>query len=265
VRAQQLVGQAVPLSAAVAEYWDEHIHDLAVATEPVGSSGFFQQLDAYRFEKLNYLPRLVNFNGYAGQELLEVGCGAGIDLARFAQGGAIVTGIDLSSVAIDLARQNLGQRGLAADLRVMDGQSMAFPGGRFDVVYAHGVLQYAADPERMIAEIHRVLKPEGLAILMVYNRLSWLNALSKVMKVELEHEDAPVLRKYSAAEFRRLLAIFARVQIVPERFPVKTQLHRGAKARLYNGLFVTAFNVLPKAIIRPTGWHLMAFANKNGT
>ena len=34
---------------------------------------------------------------------------------------------------------------------------------------------------------------------MVYNRVSWLNALSKVMKVPLEHEDAPVLKKYSIA------------------------------------------------------------------
>ena len=37
---------------------------------------------------------------------------------------------------------------------------------------------------------------------MVYNRVSWLNAMSKVTKVALEHEDAPVLKKFSIAEFR---------------------------------------------------------------
>ena len=36
---------------------------------------------------------------------------------------------------------------------------------------------------------------------MVYNRVSWLHTLSKLMKVELEHEDAPVLRLYSIPEF----------------------------------------------------------------
>ena len=43
----------------ITEYWDEHIHDLAITTHPVGSSGFFQQLDDYRYDKLNYLPHQV--------------------------------------------------------------------------------------------------------------------------------------------------------------------------------------------------------------
>ena len=63
----------------------------------------------------------------------------------------------------------------------------------------------------------------------VYNRISWLNALSKLMKVPLEHEDAPVLGKYSAGEFRALLSGFSDVRIVEERFPVKSRLHGGWK------------------------------------
>ncbi len=39
----------------------------------------------------------------------------------------------------------------------------------------------------------------------VYNRVSWLNALSKVMKTPLEHEDAPVLKRYSIGELRALI------------------------------------------------------------
>jgi hypothetical protein len=82
------------------------------------------------------------------------------------------------------------------------------------------------------------------------------------MKVPLEHEDAPVLKKYSRQEFRQLLAPFAHVRIVAERFPVKTHLHHGLKATLYNGIFVGAFDWLPKSLVRPLGWHLMAFARK---
>ena len=40
----------------------------------------------------------------------------------------------------------------------MNGECMQFADNTFDVVYAHGVLQYTADTERMIGEIHRVLK-----------------------------------------------------------------------------------------------------------
>jgi ubiquinone/menaquinone biosynthesis C-methylase UbiE len=248
--------------AAIGAYWNDHIHDLEIATEPVGSAGFFRELDEYRFDKLRYLPQVVDFSGYTGKTLLEVGCGAGIDLVRFARGGAIVTGVDLAEVSIDLAKENFAQNGLEADLRVMNGEALTFPDSSFDVVYGHGVLQYTADAPQMVREMHRVLKPGGEAIFMVYNKYSWLNALSKLMKVDLEHQDAPVLKKYSIGEFKAMLRSFAQVRIAPERFPVESRLHHGLKAALYNKVFVKTFNILPRFLVRPTGWHIMAFATK---
>lgn len=248
---------------AIRAYWNEHIHDLEIATHPIGSRGFFRELDEYRFDKLRYLPRLVSFDGYGDKELLEVGCGVGIDLVRFARGGARVSGIDLAETSIELARQYFQGEGLDAELAVMNGEDMTFPDATFDVVYAHGVLQYTANAAKMIDEIYRVLKPGGEAITMVYNRHSWLNGLSKLMKVELEHEDAPVLCKYSIREYRQLLKPFSEAEIIPERFPVPSRLHGGLKGALYNRLFVGAFNTVPRTLVRPLGWHLMAFARKD--
>jgi SAM-dependent methyltransferase len=114
----------------------------------------------------------------------------------------------------------------------------------------------------MIAEIHRVLKPGGTAILMVYNKHSWLNLMRNLTKVPLEHEDAPILKKFSARELKRFLHPFQEYRIVPERFPVKTKLHSGWKAQLFNSVFVGTFNLLPKPWIKPFGWHLIAFAIK---
>ncbi len=247
---------------AIGNYWNERIHDLEIATHPVGSAGFFRELDEYRFDKLRYLPEVVDFPSYKGKKMLEVGCGVGIDLVRFARAGAIVTGVDLAQVSIDLAKKNFEQNGLEADLRVMNGEALEFPDNSFDVVYAHGVLQYTADAYQMARELYRVLKPGGEAIVMVYNKYSWLNALSKLMSVDLEHEDAPVLEKYSIGDLKKILRPFSQVRIVPERFPVESKLHHGLKATLYNTFFVKAFNLLPRALVRPTGWHLMAFARK---
>ena len=246
----------------IREYWNRHIHDLEITTHPVGSPGFFADLDQYHFEKLHHLLRLVDFNGYAGRRVLEVGCGAGTDLARFARGGAIVTGVDLSSSAIALARQNFDQLGLTADLREADGEHLPFANDTFDLVYAHGVVQYTANPQALVAECGRVLKPNGQAVFQVYNRISWLNALSKLMKVPLEHDDAPVLLKYSAGEFRRLLKGFRDVRIVEERFPVKSRLHKGWKGTMFNTLFVGTFNTVPRPLVRRFGWHLLAFCRK---
>ena len=247
---------------AVRDYWNRHIHDLEITRHPVGSRGFFDDLDQYHFEKLHHLLRLVAFDGYRGQSVLEVGCGAGVDLARFARGGAAVTGVDLAPSAIELARANFAQQGLQGAFEVADGEHLPFPDTCFDLVYAHGVVQYAANPQRLVDECRRVLVPGGQAIFQVYNRVSWLNALSKLMKVGLEHDDAPVLRKFSIGEFRRLLSGFRDVRIVPERFPVKSRLHGGWKGAVYNGLFVGAFNVLPRPLVRRFGWHLLAFCRK---
>lgn len=255
--------KTVSSNQAVAAYWNDHIHDLTVARSPVGTAAFFQELADYRFSKLRYLPRQVNFDGYAGLNVLEVGCGIGTDLVRFAQGGALVTGIDLASVAIDLAETNFQQRGLPGSFYQMDGADMRFDDGTFNLVYAHGVLQYAVDPAGIISEIVRVLRPGGSAILMVYNRNSWLNLLSTLTRVPRQHEDAPVCQLYSAAEFAELLAPFSSFRIVPERFPVATKSHSGWKATLYNELFVKGFELLPRPLVQRFGWHLLAFASKS--
>ena len=246
----------------VRAYWNTRIHDLSMTTQPVGTKAFFDELEDYRFDKLKYLTRIVDFGSYRGLRLLEVGCGVGTDLVRFAKGGAFVTGIDLSERAVDLCRRNLAANGVSGDVQVMDGEQMRYSDDTFDVVYAHGVLQYSPNPNAMIGEIHRVLKLGGPAIVMVYNRYSWLNLMSKVMHVDLEHEDAPVFLTFSQREFRELLQPFSRCHIVPERFPVPSRLHRGWKALLYNRLFVPAFSLLPRRLIQPLGWHLMATATK---
>ena len=246
----------------VRSYWNRHIHDLEITQHPVGSRGFFDDLDQYHFEKLHHLLRLVNFDGYSGQRVLEVGCGAAVDLARFAKGGALVTGVDIAPSAIELARANFEQQRLHGSFQVADGERLPFPDGSFDLVYAHGVVQYTVNPKRLVDQCHRVLAPGGEAIFQAYNRVSWLNALSKLMRVGLEHDDAPVLLKFSIGEFRRLLAGFSQVRVVPERFPVTSRLHGGWKGTAYNRVFVGTFNALPRPLVRRFGWHLLAFCRK---
>lgn len=249
-------------NAAVRAYWNDHIHDLAISQHPPGSPGFFEDLDEYHFDKLHHLLRLIPFDGLAGRRVLDVGCGTGVDLVRFAKGGAHATGVDIADNAIALARRNFAHRGLPAKLLVADGERLPFADGQFDFVFAHGVAQYTTDGPRLVGEVHRVLKPGGEAVFQGYNRLSWLNALSALMKVDLEHEGAPVLRKYSPAEFKALVSVFPDVRVVYERFPVKSRLHGGWKGLAFNTFFVGTFNALPRTLVERYGWHLLAFCRK---
>ena len=173
-----------------------------------------------------------------------------------------MTGLDIAPSAAALTKQNLTQQGLWAGVGVADGETLPFADGSFDFVYAHGVVQYTTDDRRLVEECHRVLRPGGTALFQVYNRVSWLQLLSKVMKVPLEHEDAPVLRRYSIGEFRALLRPFGAVDIIPERFPVRSRLHKGWKGTVFNACFVGTFNALPRAWVRRFGWHLLAFGRK---
>lgn len=248
---------------AVREYWNNHIHDWKVARSEPGSKEFFEEIETYRFEKLHYLPQLVDFSGYTDRRVLDVGCGVGNDLSRFAKGGAQTVGIDLAGHSIELARRNFEQRGLSGEFHVMNGEQLDLPDNSFDLVYCHTVLHFTPHPERMVGEIYRVMKPGGKAILMTVNRHSWLNVMHKLMNVEIDHLDSPVFYKYTRREFRDLLSAFDDVTIVAERFPVPTKVHEGFKAKMYNGLFVQLFNRLPRRWIRWSGHHLIAFASKS--
>lgn len=247
---------------AVREFWDNHIHDWKVAKSPAGSAEFFQEIEDYRFEKLHYLPRVVDFNGYANRFVLDLGCGVGNDLSRFTRGGARVVGVDLAPHSIELAKRNYSQRGLDGDFAVMDGENLALGDGLFDLVYCHTVLHFTPDPEAMVREIHRVLKPGGEAIIMTVNRKSWLNFMHRWMKVKIDHLDAPVFRQYTRSEFERMLTPFAERRIVMERFPVKTKVHGGWKGALFNSLFVGPFNAMPRSWVRGSGHHMLAFVKK---
>jgi 2-polyprenyl-3-methyl-5-hydroxy-6-metoxy-1,4-benzoquinol methylase len=248
--------------AAVEEFWDEHVHDWKIAKSKPGTAEFFEEIEEYRYEKLDYLADAIDFERFSGKSILDVGVGVGNDLSRFARAGGIVTGVDLSKKSIELATANFRFRKLEGDFYKMNAESLQFPDNYFDAVFCHTVLHFTPNPDAMIREIHRVLKPGGEAILMTINRRSWMLFLHRVMKVELDYLDAPVYHTFSISEFRELLCDFTNTRVVPHRFPVPTKIHKGLKATVYNSVFVGLFNAMPRSIIEPAGHHLIAYAIK---
>lgn len=248
----------------VRAYWNEFINDIEVTDLPIGTSEFFDALERYRYEKIDYLRDYVGFQRYKGKKVLEVGCGVGIDLLQFARAGALVTAIDLTENAVKLAKANLAREGYRADIRVGNAERLDFPDGSFDVVYSHGVLHHTTDTRKAVSEVHRVLRAGGEAVIMLYKRYSWFNLVATLSRTPIEHpkKDAPIIRRYTTGECRRLFHRFREVQIHVDRFPKRTLKHQNFLAELNNHVLVPFFEMLPDFIKRRFGWHIMIRATK---
>ena len=101
----------------------------------------------------------------ANRRVLVFGCGSGAQSFYLAKANAQVAGIDISSVAIGLARKRAIQEGVEKNTSfyVMDCEAMAFPDNCFDIIIAAGVLHHL-DLPRAYREMARTLKPDGQII-----------------------------------------------------------------------------------------------------
>jgi SAM-dependent methyltransferase len=101
--------------------------------------------------------------------VLDVGIGGGRHAYFFAAEGFRVSGVDFSAESVAHARRWLESAGLHADLRAADMRALPFPDAHFDAVVAIASLYYTdeAGVRAGIAEIHRVLKPRGKALVLV--------------------------------------------------------------------------------------------------
>jgi ubiquinone/menaquinone biosynthesis C-methylase UbiE len=154
---------------------------------PCGSGGAGGELGTRRnLESLlehseSYAPWASETLGRAdapGLDLLDVGCGPGLELVRFASAGARVTGVDLVAAHVEQARRNLEAMSLSGTVAIGDAERLNLEDRIFDRVISFNALQFTPSMERALGEIHRVLRPGGDARVVVYHRDSvyfWLH------------------------------------------------------------------------------------------
>ena len=141
-------------------WWDENepLNLLRTSINP-GRFGYFSQvlIKQLRIET-------------EGKKILDVGCGGGILAEEFARLGCQVIGIDPSASSLATARAHAQQAGLYIDYRVGSGEDLPFANESFEIVYCSDVLEHVNDLEKVISEIARVLKPNGVFLYDTINR-----------------------------------------------------------------------------------------------
>lgn len=240
-----------------------------------GTREFFDEVERHRYEEYApWMPRVMDFSAFAGRRLLEVGCGMGTDLLQFARGGARVTGVDLTPRSIEISRHHLKLYGQSGDFALTDAEKLPFADESFDVAYSNGVLHHTPDTGAAVREIHRVLRPGGLARVMLYHRSSWYywseivlhrgllrgqllrgqtaeEIMSRYVEVN-EGEGRPLVKVYSRRQARELFSMFSEV---------RTEVQQ-----LTRGDFYFLGRAVPESILRAlgsrVGWNVIISARK---
>ena len=157
-----------------ATWWDkdEAFSSLLTILNP-GRFGYFREV-LLEQEKIDPL----------GKKTLDIGCGGGLLAEEFARLGCQVTGVDPSEPSLVVARRHAEQQGLMIDYRQGVGEHLPFADASFDIVYCCDVLEHVTELRAVIAEIARVLKPEGFFFYDTINR----TLVSKVITIKLLQE-----------------------------------------------------------------------------
>lgn len=146
-----------------------------------------------------------------GLRCLDLGSGSGLFSSFLARSGGAVTALDLTEAGVKLTRRTNRFFGTDVDVVRGDAENAPFSDGAFDFVYSWGVLHHTSDMDRAMAEMSRMLKPEGRGMMMVYHKTSvvyylhglfWLFVRGKLFK---GHGLASVQRFYTDGFYHRYL------------------------------------------------------------
>lgn len=246
---------------SVREFWEQASCGEDLYLADLGRDGYLDQA-RQRYELEPYIEEFAGFADSKGKRVLEIGVGLGADHQRFAAVGAQLSGIDLTARAVDHARRRLNLFGLTSNLSVGDAEKLVFADATFDVVYSWGVIHHSPDTPAIVAQIHRVLRPGGVARIMIYHKWSivgsmlWVRyALLRVKPwmplrtIYSRYLESPGTKAYSMQDARRMFASFSAVRI-------RTVLTHGdllesaAGQRHRGALLSVARRIWPRALLR---------------
>jgi SAM-dependent methyltransferase len=141
--------------------------------------------------KDNPQRRLDNIEKHATDDIsqfLEVGCGLGYGLEEAMRRGWTVNGQEVSQFFAEQVESRLGTKVFVGQL-----EDAHYPENYFDVVYVDSVLEHLPQPVEMLTEIHRILKPHGIAYITVTNEDAFINKFRGLLFKILQPSRCPIL------------------------------------------------------------------------
>ncbi len=162
-----------PKVSEIKDFWNDN---------PVGSNfvayqqdkSFYEKYDTFRYSTEGHILEELDKIDFKDKKVLEIGLGQGADSMQIIERGAIYHGIDLTEESVRRVKERFSLYNKAyKEVQVANAEAIPYEDNFFDIVYSHGVIHHSHKIENIVAEIHRVLKPGGKAIIMLYHKNSF--------------------------------------------------------------------------------------------
>lgn len=166
------------------------------------------------FERVFYnlkIRHILSLAKFKDKQILDMGCGTGVNTMDFYKKSKETVGIDISSWAVKRARKKF--KGIKFYIR--DSENTGFPDNHFDIIVNTGLIQYLKNPRQTADEMHRILKPGGIAIVEVPWRYSVYNSriIRRLITGQQNPNDEPINKTYDTRTLRRLFGKFNCIKI----------------------------------------------------
>jgi SAM-dependent methyltransferase len=179
----------------------------AGASEPYSLQWFLEIEGQRHGRRGSWIPRLLEFAKHAGETLLGLGSGLGTDWIQYARHGAKVVVCAPVAEHLALVRRNFELRGLPGRFVAAQPSCLPLATSSIDVVSLSGLLDEVADPQAVVREVYRVLKPGGKVLAVTPARYDvdyWSGRLFPWRRWFRAAPPATPAARFSARRLRRL-------------------------------------------------------------
>jgi ubiquinone/menaquinone biosynthesis C-methylase UbiE len=202
----------------------------------VNSQEYFTEIDKrFHSSVFSFMPwkeipfdPYIDYSSLPRMDVLEIGVGCGSNAQLLARRAKSFTGIDITNFAVHTTSTRLQLFQLPGIITQMDAENMAFDDNSFDFIWSWGVIHHSSNIRSILGEMHRILRPGGIAVTMVYHRSLWntyirgglyygmlrgwflrTRSLSRIIQ---ESTDGALARYYTISEWEELVSDLFKVE-----------------------------------------------------
>lgn len=250
----------------IKNYWNNRPCNLNHSTLQIGSKEYFDEVERKKHFVEPHILEFADFSSYNNKKVLEIGCGLGTAAVNFIRNKANYYGIELSDKSLELTKKRLEVYNLSGKLYNINAETdLTFVGlDSFDLIYSFGVIHHSPNPEKIVKNVYKLLKPGGTFKLMLYAENSWKKMLIDKEQEEYEAQSGcPLAYTYTTEQVNDLLKDFNNIYIFQTHiFPYKIEPYKRneyIKEDWFEAMPDNIFKILEEKL----GWHLCITCEKS--